>query len=467
MRRLLRVGWLTLCVAGCHLPAARFKVAGPGGWDPPCSLALGHQIVADSALKVLCQPLHSTWELCYEAADHAIAFGHGEFGKRVLLAVQGHPGPLPPRNPFIARAAPASLPADLLPAHVRLHTDGSDALRALEDLIDEARHTIDVLMFEWEDDDLGQRIAAKLAEKAGPAVRVRLLADGGSNLVFAQTESGCAGAANRVLCELANHTHVEVVRVRNAFARFDHRKLVVVDGQTAWTGGRNFMRRAFFEDHDISVTLSGPLVNQLQQRFDECWNEQGGGSYQRHVPARTDVAFAPYNAWGKLIETAPGHHQLQHALYQAVDEARHHVWVENVYFTDGRLAYKLAQARRRGVDVRVVLTVQCNSTPVNRATRVLANRLLAAGVRVCLYPGTTHVKAAAVDGCWAYIGTANFDALSLRHNRELGIALGAGPAITELEETLARDCRDEWELREPLPVTAVDYACELLAGLWL
>lgn len=169
-----------------------------------------------------------------------------------------------------------------------------------------------------------------------------------------------------------------------------------------------------------------------------------------------------------MIETAPGNHQLQRALYRAVEGARHSISVENVYFTDGRLAYKLARARRRGVDVRVVLTVQCNSTPVNRATRVLANRLLAAGVRVYLYPGTTHVKAAVVDGCWAYVGTANFDALSLRHNRELGIALGAGPAITELEQLLfAHDCKDEWELRAPLPVTAVDYACEVLASLWL
>lgn len=466
MRRLVWVSGLAACLAGCHLPAARF--AAPDGWDPPCVLTLGRQVVADSTLQCFCQPLHSAWELCYEAADHVLAFGHGELGKRVLLPLHGHPGPLPPGRPLTARASPAGLPADLLPAHVRLHTDGADALLALERLIDGARHTLDVLMFEWEDDDVGRRIAAKLAQKAGPAVRVRLLADGSSNLVFAHTQSGCAGAANRVLCELATRPHVEVRRARNAFARFDHRKLVVADGRAAWTGGRNFMRRAFFEDHDISLTLSGPLVAELQQRFDHCWRDQGGeATHQPEALARADVAYAPFNAWAKLVETAPGSHQLQRALYKAVDDARQYVYVENVYFTDGRLAYKLARARRRGVDVRVVLTVQSNCTPVNRATRVLANRLLAAGVRVYLYPGTTHVKAAAVDGCWAYVGTANFDALSLRHNRELGLAFGAGPALAELEETLARDFRDEWELREPLPVTAVDYACEVLATLWL
>ena len=56
-----------------------------------------------------------------------------------------------------------------------------------------------------------------------------------------------------------------------------------------------------------------------------------------------------------------------------------------------------------------------------------ANRLLRAGVRVYLYPGMTHVKATTVDGLWAYLGTGNFDALSLRHNRELGLAVGRRP----------------------------------------
>jgi len=69
----------------------------------------------------------------------------------------------------------------------------------------------------------------------------------------------------------------------------------------------------------------------------------------------------------------------------------------------------------------------------------------------------------AVDGVWVYTGTANFDNLSLRHNRELGLAISAGPAIEELEERLFHaDFRDEWELTEPLPVTPLDRLYELL-----
>ncbi len=455
-------------LSGCHLPAARFAAPAAGSWDEPCSLALGRQVLADSAIKCFCHPLHTAWGLCYETADHLAALAHGEVGKRVVLPLHGPPEPLPAGRQLVTRAAEDRLPADLQPAHVELHTDGTAALLSLERLIDEAEHSVAVLMFEWENDDIGQRIANKLAAKACPGVRVRLLVDGGSNLVFAHPRRESASAANRVLCALAGQPHVEVLRVRNAFARFDHRKLVVVDGRAAWTGGRNFMRRAFFEDRDLSVTVTGPLVAAVQRRFEACWREHGGSPSEPAAPARVDATSVTPNAWGRLIETLPGKHELQSALYKAVDDARHYVYVENVYFTDSRLVYKLAQARRRGADVRVVLTVQGSCSPINRATRVLANRLLRAGVRVYLYPGTTHAKVAVVDGAWAYIGTANFDALSLRHNRELGVVLAAGSAIAELEEKLfAADFRDEWELREPLPVTVKDYLCEVLASLWL
>src|SRR5262249_58279342 len=70
----------------------------------------------------------------------------------------------------------------------------------------------------------------------------------------------------------------EVVRIRNPFARFDHRKLVLIDGRLAWTGGRNFDWSAFFRIHDLSLTVEGPLVAELQERFERSWRRQGGGA---------------------------------------------------------------------------------------------------------------------------------------------------------------------------------------------
>jgi cardiolipin synthase A/B len=136
---------------------------------------------------------------------------------------------------------------------------------------------------------------------------------------------------------------------------------------------------------------------------------------------------------------------------RAVDGARNQIYVENPYFSDTRLVDRLVAAGLRGVDVQAVMTIESDNAIFNRTNRVTANRLLRAGVRVYLHPGMTHVKALAADGCWAYTGSGNFDAV-----------------ITELEERLfVPDCRPEWELKEPLPVTARDCVLAWLAGLLL
>src|SRR6185436_9604859 len=81
---------------------------------------------------------------------------------------------------------------------------------------------------------------------------------------------------NRVIRELAARPYVDLIRVRNPFARFDHRKLVLIDGRAAWTGGRNFTELSFSKFPDMSVKVEGPLVADLQECFDHYWRERGG-----------------------------------------------------------------------------------------------------------------------------------------------------------------------------------------------
>jgi cardiolipin synthase A/B len=153
-------------------------------------------------------------------------------------------------------------------------------------------------------------------------------------------------------------------------------------------------------------------------------------------------------------------------LFAAVDRAQDHIYVENFTLADNRLLVKLAQARRRGVDVRVVLTLAATPDTINRTNRVTANRLFRSGVRVYVCPAMTHLKAATVDGRWAYLGTGNFDILSLRHNRELGLAVAAGPALGEVEDRLFRpDFRPDWEMIKPFALSAGDYFWELLSSV--
>ena len=354
---------------------------------------------------------------------------------------------------------------ELEPAEIRLLVEGPVALDALHRVIDGAVRRIDVLMYLWDSDPLGEEVAHHLAARAGPGLQVRVLVDGGGNLIDGLPKEASVADVNRVVCWLARQPYVEVVRSRNPVGRFDHRTLGIADGQLAWSGGRNFTGPSFFEYHDLSFTLAGPLAGEMGEIFEDYWERQGGVSRPSPLPALP--ALAP-NAAARLVRTRPNRRQLAQVLYLAVDRACHHVYVENPYLSDPLLVAKLILARRRGADVRVVMTVNSDSKAVDGSNRVTANRLLRAGVRVYLYPGLTHAKATTVDGLWAYLGTGNFDALSLRHNRELGVAVGSGTLIADLEKSLFfPDFRAEWELTKPLPLTAEDYFYDTVATLFL
>ena len=469
---------LLLLAAGCQAPPAEV-----GGCTPRSHTAnrygvLTRQVLCDTAEEIAYHPLRAGRIVVADEVGWFDSIGRGILGKRLAMRLHGASPSLPDCS---VPLDPALLETNLQPAGVQLYRDGGTALAVLERLIDSASCRIDVLMYLWEDDPVGWEIAHHLAAWAAPGRRVRILIDGGANFTFvpqdatdssAQSSSSppterlvTAGEANAVVCWLARQPGIEIVRIRNPFGHFDHRKLVLIDGQAAWAGGRNFSHAAFFVRHDVTFTLLGPLVAQLQEGFENYWRDQGG---KPACPAATTPPLAAANAAGRLVENTPTEHSLRHALYHALDHARRTVWMENPYFTDNGVICKLAQARRRGVDTRVVLTIRSDSQSISHANRVTTNRLLAAGVRVYLYPGRVHTKSAVVDGCWAYLGSGNFDLLSLRRNHELGVVFAPGPVIEELETTLFQpDFNPDWELHEPLPLTCADYYYEMLAALLL
>lgn len=470
-----------LLLGGCQL-----SPAGPSGCtaataDTSRARVLMRQILCDTGAEIVSHPLRAGRTVLADQAAWFGSAGRGIFGKRLGMRWHGAPPPCPCPDGI----DPALIETDLQPASVQLYREGGPALAALEQMIDSAECRIDVLMYIWEEDAVGWSIARHLAERASPARRVRVLVDGGANLIFApspatdplpgeppstasrQEKPRTAAEVNRVVCWLAQQPCVELIRIRNPCAHFDHRKLVLVDGRCAWAGGRNFTQPAFFVRHDMSFTMQGPLVAEWQTMFENSWREQGGrpGCLPTSQPGKPDL---PANAVGRLVENAPTHHSLRCSLYHAIDRARCFVYLENPYLTDNGVIVKLARARRRGVDVRILFTIQSDTASINHTNKVTANRLLAAGVRVYLYPGRIHTKAALVDGCWAYLGSGNFDLLSLHRNHELGVVFGPGPIVGEINRVLFQpDFNPDWELHAPLPLSIEDYAYEMLAAFVL
>ncbi|HTU20609.1 MAG TPA: phosphatidylserine/phosphatidylglycerophosphate/cardiolipin synthase family protein [Gemmataceae bacterium] len=480
----VRSSWLPaalLLLSGCQVSPAKPSGCTPATADAKRSHVLARQILCDTGAEIVHHPLRAGRTVLADQAAWLGSASRGIFGKRLGMRLHA----VPPLCPCPEGIDPSLIEAGLQPAAVQLYRDGGEALGVLEQMIDSAQCSIDVIIYIWEEDALGWSVARHLAARASPTRRVRILIDGGANLIFApspatdpppgappstpsrQEKPKTAGEVNRVVCWLAQQPCVELVRIRNPCAHFDHRKLVLIDGRCAWAGGRNFTQPGFFVRHDLTFTMQGPLVAEWQTMFESYWREQGGKPACL-PPCPAGKPDLPANAEGYLVENAPTHHSLRRALYHAIDRARGFVYLENPYLTDNGVITKLARARRRGVDVRILFTIQSDSPSINHTNKVTANRLLAAGVRVYLYPGRVHTKAALVDGCWAYLGSGNFDLLSLHRNHELGVVFGPGPIIRDIDQVLFQpDFNPSWELHAPLPLTVQDYAYEILAAFFL
>jgi cardiolipin synthase len=147
---------------------------------------------------------------------------------------------------------------------------------------------------------------------------------------------------------------------------------------------------------------------------------------------------------------------------EAIRRSRRYIYVENAYLTDDAFFYELVKARRRGVDVRVVVPLRSDQGQLTRENVLTANALFENGIRVYIYPGMSHLKAAVFDG-WACLGSANLDQLSLRINKEVNVATSEPAAVDALVESLfERDFAISPEMEEVFAERWVDSLWELV-----
>jgi cardiolipin synthase len=218
----------------------------------------------------------------------------------------------------------------------------------------------------------------------------------------------------------------------------DHSKVFVFDRRFAHLGGMNIGREYRHEWHDLMVELEGPVVGALHKDFLQAWSHTGlGGDFAYAWRSLTSTeAFEGDKERDDYMDVRPlytlaAEPQIYLAQLEAAKLARRYIYIENTYLFDNLFVAELIRARRRGVDVRVVLPRDSDLGLSDGSNRVTANTLAANGVRVYVFPGMTHVKAAVFDG-WACLGSANFNKLSLKSNRETNIATSDPRFVDEL-----------------------------------
>jgi cardiolipin synthase len=253
-----------------------------------------------------------------------------------------------------------------------------------------------------------------------------------------------------------------------------HSKLIIIDGETGWTGGMNVGREYRSEWHDMMIRVEGPLVQAMQQAFGHGWAHAGWGgdaaALWNHLRGRA-VRKVAVPAGAVPVRPLPGgplKAPLFRAQLEAIRHARSRIWIENAYLTDPRITRALVAARYRGVDVRVILPEENDMALMAASNRALIPQLLRCGVRVYVLPGMSHVKAALYDG-WACTGSANFDRLSAGVNDEWNIGFSDPATVRALEERLFhKDLAAAREIRT-LPTSTpgermTDSLLQVLAG---
>ena len=348
--------------------------------------------------------------------------------------------------------------------------DGEDYFTRLIDSLTSARESILVRTYIFDNDDFAEKIGRLLRRRSAEGVNVKILLDGFGTILATGTQHETTPEEyvppESVRRFLETDSGIDVRQVKNPWLTGDHVKTTIIDGQLAFTGGMNIGREYRYVWHDMMVETRGPVVDVLTREFYDAWAYAGPagdiGYFFHKLKAKRNVAEDTGYPM-RVLFTRTGDAEIFRAQREAIRNAKRYIFIQNAYFSDDAMLYELARARRRGVDVRIILPLVGNHGAMNQSNVLAANAMMEHGIRVFLYPGMSHIKAAVFDG-WACLGSANWDKLSFRTNRELNLATSHPESVDELlERIFAEDFAKSVELTEPFPARWSDHLMEVVA----
>lgn len=321
---------------------------------------------------------------------------------------------------------------------------GDEAYPAMLAAIRSAKKSIALATYIFDHDEAGLAFVEALGDAHARGVVVKVLIDGVGSRYSKPPVA-------RILAKQGIATALfmsDVIGLKLPYANLrSHRKILVVDGRTGFTGGMNirehFLLSAMREKvaHDTHFRIEGPLVEQVMTVFAEDWffttNEKLQGA---RWFAREKTAAFPDGVPARAVPSGPDASlESTHAMLMgALAVARERVMVATPYFLpDQQLVSAFGVAARRGIAVDIVIPKANNLKLVDYAMTAQLDQVLRHGCRVWRARGAfDHSKLLTIDGAWSYIGSSNLDPRSLRLNFELDVEIHDGKLAGWIESQI-------------------------------
>jgi cardiolipin synthase A/B len=321
--------------------------------------------------------------------------------------------------------------------------DGDQAYPAMLQAIEDAQHSIGLSMYIFNNDRIGNRFAEALGRAVARGVAVRVLMDDLGARHFTSWHS---------IYEVLQRAGVPIARFLPTFwprsFRYanlrNHRKLMIVDGRIGFTGGMNITDECWlslqpsYPIRDVQFRIDGPVVARMQEVFAEDWTFTTGEAL--HGKRWFPKLEACGTTLARGVSSGPGEdlEKLRLVLLGALSSARTRVVIVTPYFLpDADLISALNITALRGVQVDILVPQESDLRLVRWAATAQFAQVLEYGCRIWIVPGPfMHTKLMVVDGIWTMLGSANWDARSLRLNFEFDIECYDRALAASLESSL-------------------------------
>ena len=338
--------------------------------------------------------------------------------------------------------------------NVELLLNGDGTFERLWESLSEAQCVICLHVYVMEPGSVADRLLRVLSERAQAGVEVYVLLDAVGSQKLAKN------FVHRLRAAGARVAHYRPLRFKTLykFQQRMHMRAVIIDGKVGFTGGFGIADywlgdgRSAGHWRDTNVRLEGPVASQLQVAFSNNWAEATGNLLVGDVITPWSRFEGPSVAQAAgIMRCSPtlGATNAERFFFLAIASARERIYIANAYFvpTHG-FRWLLMNAADRGVDVRVLNPGANTDQPLAwHASRAMYPALLKAGVKIYEYePAMMHAKTFVADGCWATVGTLNFDNRSMKLNDEVALIVRDEGVAEELERIFHSDLEHAREI---------------------